>query len=60
MCVLYIQKPAFVLHLFTDRASTGGFRNRKLYLTGAATLIWAMWTSGNDLFFNNSSTKTYM
>jgi hypothetical protein len=48
------------LHLFTDWASTGGVRFRKLCLTGAATLIWAMWTRRNDLVFDNSPTKIYM
>jgi hypothetical protein len=34
-----IHKPASVLHLFTYWASTWAVRNRKLCLTGAATLI---------------------
>jgi hypothetical protein len=49
-----------VLYLFNGWASTGGLKNRKLWLTGAATLIWAMWTSRNDLVFNNVPTKTYL
>jgi hypothetical protein len=29
-------------------------------MAGAATLIWAMFTSRSDLVFDNSPTKTYM
>jgi hypothetical protein len=58
--IFNIQNPASVLHLFTDWASIGGVRNRKLCLTGAAAVIWAIWTSRNDLVFDNSPTKTYM
>jgi hypothetical protein len=53
-----IQKPLFVLHLFEDWANAGGHKNRKLLLTGVAALIWALWTSRNDLVFDNSPIKT--
>jgi hypothetical protein len=29
-------------------------------LTGAAILIWALWTNRNDSIFDDSPTKTYM
>jgi hypothetical protein len=34
-----IQKPLSILHLFDDWANAGGYKNRKLLLTGAAALI---------------------
>jgi hypothetical protein len=55
-----IQKPIFILHLFEDWENAGGYKNKKLMLTGAAALIWAMWTSRNDSVFANSPIKTYM
>jgi hypothetical protein len=55
-----IQKPLSVLHLFEDWANAGGYKNRKLILTGAAALIWALLTSRNDLVFDNSPIKTYL
>jgi hypothetical protein len=33
---------------------------RKLLLIGAAALIWAIWTSRNDIVFDNTPIKTYM
>jgi hypothetical protein len=53
------QKPLSVTHIFHDSTSSGGIKNPKLLLAGAATLIWVLWTSRND-FFDNSQTKTYM
>jgi hypothetical protein len=55
-----IEKPLSVLHLFNDWASAGGHKNCKLLLTGDAALIWALWTSRNDLVFDNAPIKTYM
>jgi hypothetical protein len=55
-----IQKLMSVLHLFDNWAYAGGHINRKLLLSGAATLIWALWTSRNDLVFDNSPIKTYL
>jgi hypothetical protein len=55
-----ISKPNSVLHLFNDWAISGGHLNCKLRLIGAAALIWALWTSRNDSFFDNSPIKTYM
>jgi hypothetical protein len=55
-----IPRPHSILHLFNDWATTGGLKNHKLCLIGAAALIWALWTSRNDLVFDNSPTKTYM
>jgi hypothetical protein len=55
-----IQKLVSVLHLLFGWASTGGLKNWKLCMAGAATLIWAMLTSRSDLVFDNSPTKTYM
>jgi hypothetical protein len=54
------QKPLSVTHLFHIWASAGGIKNWKLLLTVVAALIWALWTSRNDLVFDNSPTKTYM
>jgi hypothetical protein len=55
-----IPKPISILHLFNDWAISGGRKNRNLCLTSVAALIWALWTSMNDLVFDNSPTKTYM
>jgi hypothetical protein len=37
-----------------------GLKNRKLLLIGVAVLIWLLWTSKNNLVFNNSPIKIYM
>jgi hypothetical protein len=37
-----------------------GRNMRKLLLIGAAALIWAIWTSRNDIVFDNTPIKTYM
>jgi hypothetical protein len=36
------------------------FNLKKLAFVGAATLYWALWTSRNDMVFDNSLMKTYM
>jgi hypothetical protein len=55
-----IEETLSVLHLLNDWASVGGHKNYKLLLTGDAFLIWALWTSRNDLVFDNCPIKTYM
>jgi hypothetical protein len=55
-----IPKPYSILHLFNGWATTGGLKNRKLCFIGAAALICVLWTSRNNLVFDNSPTKTYM
>jgi hypothetical protein len=55
-----IQKPISVLHLFNDWASSMSRNIRKLLLIGVAALIWAIWTSRNDIVFDNSPIKIYM
>jgi hypothetical protein len=52
-----IQKPLSVLHLFNDWTSSMSRNMRKLLLTCTATLIWAIWTSRNDIVFDNIPTK---
>jgi hypothetical protein len=52
-----VDKPVSVLHPFNDWSSTGYLKNQKLWLTGVATLIWAMWTGRNNLVFDNVPTK---
>jgi hypothetical protein len=37
-----------------------GRKIRKLLLIGVAALIWSIWTSRNDIVFDNIPTKTYM
>jgi hypothetical protein len=55
-----IQKPLSILHPFNDWASSMGCNMRKLLLLGAAALIWTIWTSRNDIAFDNIPTKAYM
>jgi hypothetical protein len=55
-----IDKHVSMMHLFNDWASAGGHKKRRLLLTGAAALIWALWTSRNNLIFDNSPIKTYL
>jgi hypothetical protein len=55
-----IDIPISVMHLFNDWANGMGPHMRKGLLTGAAALCWAMWTSRNDIVFDNAPTKTCM
>jgi hypothetical protein len=55
-----IFKSLYLFCIFLRRANAGGYKNRKLILTGAAALIWALLTSRNDLVFDNSPIKTYL
>jgi hypothetical protein len=49
-----------VEHLFNDWATSVGNRFKKITLVGAAAVCWAMWTSQNNMVFDNSLSKTYM
>jgi hypothetical protein len=55
-----IDIPISVMHLFNDWANGMGPHMGKGLLIGAAALCWTMWTSRNDIVFENASTKTYM
>jgi hypothetical protein len=46
-------------HLFNNWASAGA-KKRRLFLIGATALIWAQWTSRNNLVFDHSPMKTYL
>jgi hypothetical protein len=48
------------VHLFNDWANGMDPHMRKGLLTGAAALCQAMWTSRNDIVFDNAPTKTCM
>jgi hypothetical protein len=48
------------MHLFNDWANDMGPHMGKGLLIGAAALCWTMWTSRNDIAFENAPTKTYM
>jgi hypothetical protein len=52
--------PLSILHLFNDWASGKGHNMMEFLLTGDATLVWTIWTSRNDIIFDNSPSKTYM
>jgi hypothetical protein len=49
-----------VLHLFSVWTTSLGQRMRKFVLIGAAILCWVLWTSRNNIVFDNSPIKTYM
>jgi hypothetical protein len=55
-----IDIPISVMHLFNDWANGMGPHMRKCLLTGGAALCWAMWTSRNDIVFDNAPIKIYM
>jgi hypothetical protein len=55
-----ISTPTSVEHLFNDWATSVGNRFKKITLVGAAAVCWAMWTSQNNMVFDNSLAKTYM
>jgi hypothetical protein len=55
-----IDVPISMMHMFNDRANGRGHRMRKCLLIGVASLCWAMWTSRNDIVFDNAPTKAYM
>jgi hypothetical protein len=55
-----IATPASVAHLFNGWANGLGRQFKKLVLVGSVALCWALWTSRNDMVFNNSPSKTYM
>jgi hypothetical protein len=57
---LNIGTPTSVEHLFSDCANGVGNRFKKIILVGAAALCWALWTSRNNMVFDNSLAKTYM
>jgi hypothetical protein len=47
-------------HMFNAWVTGLGNQFKKLVLVGAAALCSALWTSRNDMIFNNSPIKTYM
>jgi hypothetical protein len=47
-------------HMFHGWVNDLGNQLKKLVLVGAAALCWALWTSRNDMVFDNSPSKTYM
>jgi hypothetical protein len=55
-----IVTPTFVVNLFNGWANGVGKQFKKLVLVGAAALCWALWTSRNNVVFDNSPFKTYM
>jgi hypothetical protein len=57
---LNIGTPTSVVHLFSDWVNGVGNRFKKILLMGVAALCWALWTSQNNMMFDNSPAKTYM
>jgi hypothetical protein len=55
-----IHRPASISDLFTNWLLGKGLKSRKQILVGATALCWAIWTSRNDIIFDNSPMKTYM
>jgi hypothetical protein len=55
-----IDIPISVPHLFNGWATGLGVQFKKLALVEVAALCWALWTSRNDMVFDNSPMKTYM
>jgi hypothetical protein len=55
-----IDIPTSVEHLYTDWMNGVENRYKKLILVGAAALCWILWTSRNDMIFDNSLAKIYM
>jgi hypothetical protein len=55
-----IHRPASINDLFTNWLLGIGLKSRKQILVEATALCWAIWTSRNDIIFDNSPMKTYM
>jgi hypothetical protein len=55
-----IHRPASISDLFTNWLLGIGLKSRKQNLVGATALCWTIWTSRNDIIFDNSPMKTYM
>jgi hypothetical protein len=55
-----IDRPTSVMHMFNNWAVGVGVRFKKLLFVGAGALHWELWTSRNEMVFDNSPAKTYM
>jgi hypothetical protein len=55
-----IDMPTSVAHLFNDWATGFGAQFKKLAPVGTAALCKALWTSRDDMVFDNSMMKIYM
>jgi hypothetical protein len=55
-----IVNPTSIAHVFNGWANGLGKQVKSLLLVGAAALYWALWTSRNDIVFDNAPIKTYM
>jgi hypothetical protein len=55
-----IDVPVSTSHMFNGWVVGLGNQFKKLVLIGAAALCWTLWTSRNDVVFDNSPIKTYM
>jgi hypothetical protein len=55
-----IEIPISVVHLFNGWANSAGPQLQKFLFIGASALCWGMWTSRNNIVFDNSPSKTYM
>jgi hypothetical protein len=54
-----IDVPMFVAHIFYGWVAGLGNQFKKLVLVRSAALYWLLWTSRNDIVFDNSLIKTY-
>jgi hypothetical protein len=55
-----IVNPTSVAHVFNGWANGLWKQVKSLLLVGVATLCWVLWTSRNDMMFDNAPIKTYM
>jgi hypothetical protein len=55
-----IDVPMSVANIFYGWGAGLGNQFKSLILVGAGALCWALWTSRNDIVFDNSLIKTYM
>jgi hypothetical protein len=55
-----IDTPTSVANLFNGWANGLEKQFKERVLMGAAALRWALWTSRNDMVFDNSPSKTFM
>jgi hypothetical protein len=54
-----IDVPTSVAHVCNGWATGLGNHFRNLVLVGMTALVWALWTSRNDIVLKNSPNKTY-
>jgi hypothetical protein len=55
-----IHRPSIINDMFINWLLSIGHKNRKQILVGATALCWAIWTSRNDIIFDNSPLPIYM